>query len=426
MTSSEFVRCFYCSEYALVVNDYPMNAAIYDMESITPRCNIHWKFECSKCSEKIHFNGIAWCPDCETFTCVGCAEESMIREEFLVYDYYYSIPCHDCGKSNPALDFAEYIGSHPFQTGALQSEKDVIVWKPSSDDVFEPQEFPHKAWGTERIVSLRQLPFVKRLDSLDEYTPKSTWDIMAPHWLSPEEENYHHKYFILPEIYRLLDVQKDENVLDVACGKGDIARHLARSGARVTGIDISKMLDYAIESEAKEKLGINYLRLNAEELSKKFGEDSFDKVVCNMALMDFQDFKPTIQQISSILKETGIFVFSILHPAFSFPTTLSRRIPDDSQRNEDRVRVILDYYDERPIISSYDTKPPGSIPLLHFHRPISSYLNELAKNNLILLETSEPHASEEIVRMFPRTAYWEDERRPEFLIVKTIKQSGIL
>ena len=409
-----------------MVKGYPVNAATNDLESFTPRCNLHWRFECSKCGEETHFNGVAWCPDCESFTCLGCTDESMIREEFLVYDYYYNIPCHDCRKSNPALDYAEYCGTHPYQTGDLQPEGDIEVWRPTSKDVIEPQEFPHKAWGTERIVSLRRLPFAKRLDSLDGYSPKSVWDNMAPHWLSAEEENYHHKYFILPEVYRMLDVQKDDVILDVACGKGDVARHLANKGARVTGIDISKMLDYAIESEEKEKLGITYVRLNAEKLSDKFGNDSFGKVVCNMALMDFEDYRPTIRQISNILKDNGIFVFSILHPAFSFPATLGRRIPDDSERNEDRMRVIMDYFDERPVIYTWGTKPPSSIPSLHFHRPISSYLNELVKNDLLLLETSEPHASKEFVQRFPRAAYWDDERRPEFLILKTVKKSGIL
>jgi SAM-dependent methyltransferase len=181
------------------------------------------------------------------------------------------------------------------------------------------------------------------------------------------------------------------------------------------------MLDYAIEAEEKEKLGIHYLRLNAEQLSEKFEEGTFDKVVCNMALMDFEDYISAIEQIYRLLKEDGVFVFSILHPAFTFPSTMSRRIPDDSQRNEDRIRILIDYFDERPTVSKW-----WDVPNLHFHRPISSYLNTLANNNFFIAETSEPHASDEIVRMFPRNAYWEDQKKPEFLIVKAIKKIVIL
>ena len=132
----------------------------------------------------------------------------------------------------------------------------------------------------------------------------------------------------------MLDVQKDEKILDVACGVGNVARYLNRIGANVTGIDISKTLDYAIEREKKENLGIKYWKLNAEKIREKFEKSSFDKVVCNMALMDIKDFKTTIKQISFVLKENGIFVFSISHPAFSTPNCARLRIPEDSQRNE--------------------------------------------------------------------------------------------
>ncbi|MFW9893405.1 MAG: class I SAM-dependent methyltransferase [Candidatus Thorarchaeota archaeon] len=349
----------------------------------------------------------------------------MVRKKFLVYDYYYKIPCQKCGKYNPALDYAEYNGDHPVQLGDLRLDE-VNVWSCVSKEGVTSREFPNQAWGSERILSLGKSLVTMRLESLDEYNPKSAWDMMAPHWLSVEEENYHHKFRILPDVYRMLDARKGDEILDVACGKGDVARHLAQNGARVTGIDISKMLDYAIEYEEQEPLGIRYLQLNAEKLSGTFDNAFFDKVVCNMALMDMENFKTVIQQISYLLKEDGVFVFSILHPAFSFPATRGIRVPHDSDRNEDRIRVIIDYFDERPVLFNIKGEVfPDANYLLHFQRPISSYLNELAKNNLVLYETSEPKASEELVHKFPRSAYWDDERRPEFLIVKVVKKSGI-
>lgn len=347
----------------------------------------------------------------------------MVREEFLTYDYYYSIPCHQCGTSNPALDYAEYAGMHPLQIGDLQAKRNLTIWMPKSDVILKPQEFPHCVWGSERIRSLGKRPDITRIESLDEYTPKSTWDAMAALWVEHirGDDEYHHTYKILPEVFRLLDAQENEVILDVACGEGTVARNLAKCGAKVTGIDISKMLDFAIEEEERANLGIRYLNLNAENLNEEFEMASFDKVVCNMALMDFEDFRPTINQISSILKEDGIFVFSILHPAFSWPAFLPVRIPADSERNEDRIRFITNYFDERPTIikNIYDLPP-----MLHFHRPLSSYLNELAKNNLMLTEVTEPQASEELVQKFPRRAYMDDDTYPDFLIVKAVKKSN--
>lgn len=423
MTSSEKAVCFYCSEYAKVVKDYSINPATNDREKFTPRCHLHWKYECGNCGDMKHFNGISWCSDCKTFTCLSCAEERMVRKKFLVYDYYYEIPCNTCGSYNAALDFAEFDGTHPFQNGDIQPEGDISVWKPLLQDEIESQDFPHRAWGSERIISLGKRVNYEKLETLDEYSPKTVWDALAPKWVENIRggDEYHHTFNILPEVYRLLDVQNSERILDVACGEGNVARHLASSGAKVTGIDISKMLDFAIAKEKEKGLGIDYQRLNAEELDTIFEDSSFDKVVCNMALMDIADYKTTLKQISRVLRNEGIFVFSITHPAFVFPSCMGIRVPIDSERNEDRIRFIIDYFDERPTIVRDFTWLPA--PFLQFHRPISSYVNDLAKNSFQIVEMSEPKVSDEVVQKYPREAYWDDERRPEFLIVKAMKRS---
>ena len=54
-------------------------------------------------------------------------------------------------------------------------------------------------------------------------------------------------------------------VCDLACGQGDMARHLARQGARVVGVDISqKLLEIARREEAAEPLGILYHHADAQ------------------------------------------------------------------------------------------------------------------------------------------------------------------
>ncbi|MCE7741565.1 MAG: class I SAM-dependent methyltransferase [Candidatus Heimdallarchaeota archaeon] len=419
MTSSEYVACFYCSEYAKVATDYPQNFASQDKDTFTPRCFLHWKFECHKCGKETHFNGIAWCSDCEVFTCLRCAEEKMVRKEFLIYDYYYNIPCHKCNSPNPALDFAEYYGKHPFQIGDLIPKEDIVIWMPIYKEDLESQEFPHKSWGSERILDIGNAHRHTRLDSSDEYNPESVWDKMAENWISPETEGeYHHTTIILPEVYRLLEAQKDEKILDVACGEGTVARYLAKIGVKVTGIDISKMIERAIGRENEDKLGISYVKMAAEDLSKEFEKESFDKVVCNMALMDIEDYKTTIKKISYVLKKDGTFVFSITHPAFAWPTTTSMRVPPDSQRNEDKRKIALNYFDERPTLIQFGWDTPS----LAFTRPVSKYVNELVKNNLEILEMSEPEASKEIVEKYPRQAYLDNDTLPDFLMIKAKKK----
>src|SRR5690348_12105067 len=70
---------------------------------------------------------------------------------------------------------------------------------------------------------------------------------------------------------------------DLACGQGDMARQMARLGAKVTGVDLSsKLLEIARREEEAEPLGIRYLHDDAQTLSS-LAERQFDGVLCHLA-----------------------------------------------------------------------------------------------------------------------------------------------
>src|SRR4051794_39063 len=71
-----------------------------------------------------------------------------------------------------------------------------------------------------------------------------------------------------------------EHILDVATGTGWGSRVVAQRfpGVKVTGADIAEqMLDHARSAAATQKLAIDYLHADAENLP--FAEGSFDAVV---------------------------------------------------------------------------------------------------------------------------------------------------
>ncbi len=412
--------CFYCIEYKKAAKDYPLNYAFADQEEITPRCYLHWQYECDSCKSMTHFNGIAWCSDCKEFTCLNCADEHMVKKKFLVYDYYYTIDCKKCNKPNPALDFAEFNGSHPFQIGDLIPKEDVVVWMPINTEEAVSNQFPNPSWGSIRVESMGNITTITRLESLDEIDPKTVWDANAPDWAGkwPKGGDFNHKHFIIPEVLRLLDVKEGEKILDVACGEGTVTRHLAKKGARITGIDYSNMIDYAMKKEREERLGINYLKADALKISEIFGKESFDKVVCNMAIMDIDNYKALFKQVSEVLIENGLFIFSITHPCFSVPTTTTVRIPRDSQRNEDKIRIVKNYFEKRPTLVQWN---PDSVNLLYFQRTISDYINTFREVNMVITEMSEPQTSEKLKEKFPRDTYIDMEMIPYFLIAKVKK-----
>ena len=174
-----------------------------------------------------------------------------------------------------------------------------------------------------------------------------------------------------PVLTQLLGDVAGEVVLSLACGQGQDARLLAGLGARVTGIDVStEMLRYASEHEAAVPRGITYVQGNAHDLAA-FADSSFDGVLCHMALMDIPELAPTIQSVARVVRDGGWFVFSIVHPAY---------LP--------HVEILSDYLLDHRYAKQ---RPVDWLPTHAYHRPLGTYLNELAKAGLRIERVIEAH-----------------------------------
>jgi ubiquinone/menaquinone biosynthesis C-methylase UbiE len=169
-----------------------------------------------------------------------------------------------------------------------------------------------------------------------------------------------------------------QDVLALACGQGQDARLLARLGANVVGVDVSeRMLERAVELEAQTPSGIRYVNGDAQTLAA-FADGTFDGVACHMALMDIPQLEPTIASVARVLRSSGWFVFSIVHPCFA-----------------PHVEIVAEYLADAPYDKriQWDALPPHA-----YHRPLSMHVNLLAAAGFAIErmveryhETNEPH-----------------------------------
>jgi SAM-dependent methyltransferase len=106
---------------------------------------------------------------------------------------------------------------------------------------------------------------------------------------------------------QLLALDSSRTVLDVACGRGASAIHLARTiGCRVVGIDLSDA-NVEVASEAAHQAGVadlcTFMTGDAESLTDK--DARFDAVICECAFCTFPDKPKAAREFARVLVPGG-------------------------------------------------------------------------------------------------------------------------
>lgn len=101
------------------------------------------------------------------------------------------------------------------------------------------------------------------------------------------------------QIAAFLAPVEGRRILDVGTGTGRAAIALARRGAVVTGVDASaEMLQVADRRAREAAVNVTFSRGDAHHL--KFGDRSFDAVVCLRVLMHTPDWRTSLHEICRV------------------------------------------------------------------------------------------------------------------------------
>ncbi len=123
------------------------------------------------------------------------------------------------------------------------------------------------------------------------------------------------------KVYRLLQPQKDETVLDVASGTGTFAIVAKSLEAELTIIGIepdTKIISVANKKANRKKLDISFIASTAQDMP--FPANSFDVVNSSLAFhhMPTADKRAALKEIWRVLKPGGRFLLSDFGKSRSF------------------------------------------------------------------------------------------------------------
>ena len=228
------------------------------------------------------------------------------------------------------------------------------------------------------------------------------WDGMATWWDAKQADtgDLWHRARIDPVLLRVLGDVAGARLLDLACGNGYLARHLARQGAAVTALDSSdSMLEPARAREAAEPLGISYHLADAAHLDL-LADGAFDVVVCNMALMDIADAAGAIDEIGRVLRPGGRLVASLSHPCFDVPGGSSAWLAERMDWTTTLWRKVRRYR------QTFEAPIPWQGPVegwttSAYHRPLSWYARALRAAGFALTALEEPEPTAEFLAASP-------------------------
>lgn len=148
------------------------------------------------------------------------------------------------------------------------------------------------------------------------------WEANAEFWddYMGDESNRFHREVVRPKVTELLNPQKDDFILDIACGNGNYSAFMAERGAQVVAFDYSKAMIHLAQKRQKAFLDkIEFQVVDATNKTKLLSlkrNRRYHKAVSLMAIMDISDIVPLFEGLDELLEENGVFVFATQHPCF--------------------------------------------------------------------------------------------------------------
>jgi ubiquinone/menaquinone biosynthesis C-methylase UbiE len=243
-------------------------------------------------------------------------------------------------------------------------------------------------------------------NDVDEAFIAANWDRKATDWdlQVGEYGDRNRRLNSDPVLWRLLGDVNARRVLDAGCGTGYLSRQLARRGAHVIGVDVSRrMIEVARTRASAQRLSLQ-LRVDSCSTLASVDDASIDLVVANYVLMDLPSLDEAMHAFRRVLVPGGAAVVVFSHPCF--PQSAGTLGPDGSTS----YFFSFNYFEE-----SLRIDPPWGHfrdDFIWFHRPLSAYWRAFRAAGFAVTDLEEPKLDETRVEELPERSLLSSRVRP--------------
>ena len=227
------------------------------------------------------------------------------------------------------------------------------------------------------------------------------YEEMAESYNAMIDYKAHNAFYDRPNTLGLMPNVEGKSILDAACGPGKYAEILISQGANLTGFDMSpRMIEFAKE---RNKDSGTFFVHDLTHPFKMLENESFDIVLCALAMHYLQDWNFTVKEFYRVLKPKGLIIMSIEHPFFEFNYFNSTK-----------------YFDVEPVKCTWKGfgKP---IEINSYRRPLIECISPLTDNGFYIDKLVEPKPVAEFEKYDPKH-FKELNEFPSFMCIRAIKK----
>jgi ubiquinone/menaquinone biosynthesis C-methylase UbiE len=248
----------------------------------------------------------------------------------------------------------------------------------------------------------------------------TSWEKVKPWYdgIVGEKGHYYHQQVVIPNLLRLLSLDKDSSLVDLGCGQGVLERQIPKN-IPYLGIDLAASLIKEAKRYTKNE---EHQFLHADVCGALNVKEKFSHGAMVLSLQNMEHPEKAILNASKLLKEQGKLLIVLNHPCFRIPRQTSW---GEDPQNKMLYRRVNRYMSPLKIPIHMQPGNEKSPTTFSFHFSLSALSSWFHSSGFAILKIEEWCSDKESTGKRAKSENLAREEFPLFMAILLIKIRNI-